>query len=40
VLFDVDGTLLLTHDEVYVEASRLAVEAVFGIAAEGHRRLG
>jgi phosphoglycolate phosphatase-like HAD superfamily hydrolase len=35
VLFDVDGTLLLTHDEVYVEASRLAVEAVFGIAAEG-----
>jgi phosphoglycolate phosphatase len=35
VLFDVDGTLLLTHDEVYVEASRLAVEAVFGIQAEG-----
>ena len=28
VLFDVDGTLLLTHDEVYVEASRLALEAV------------
>jgi FMN phosphatase YigB (HAD superfamily) len=23
VLFDVDGTLLLTHDEAYVEASRL-----------------
>jgi FMN phosphatase YigB (HAD superfamily) len=35
VLFDVDGTLLLTHDEVYVEASRLALEAVFGINAEG-----
>jgi phosphoglycolate phosphatase len=35
VLFDVDGTLLLTHDEVYVEASRLAVETVFGIYAEG-----
>lgn len=27
MLFDVDGTLLLTHDEVYVEASRLALEA-------------
>jgi phosphoglycolate phosphatase-like HAD superfamily hydrolase len=26
--------LLLTHDEVYVEASRLALEAVFGIYAE------
>jgi phosphoglycolate phosphatase len=35
VLFDVDGTLLLTHDEVYVEASRLALEAVFGIYAQG-----
>jgi phosphoglycolate phosphatase len=35
VLFDVDGTLLLTHDEVYVEASRLALETVFGIYAEG-----
>jgi phosphoglycolate phosphatase-like HAD superfamily hydrolase len=35
VLFDVDGTLLLTHDEVYVEASRLALEAVFGLYAEG-----
>jgi phosphoglycolate phosphatase-like HAD superfamily hydrolase len=35
VLFDVDGTLLLTHDEVYVEASRLALEAVFGIYADG-----
>jgi phosphoglycolate phosphatase-like HAD superfamily hydrolase len=35
VLFDVDGTLLLSHDEVYVEASRLALEAVFGIYAEG-----
>jgi len=27
--------LLLTHDEVYVEASRLALEALFGIYAEG-----
>ena len=27
--------MLLTHDEVYVEASRLALEAVFGIYAEG-----
>jgi phosphoglycolate phosphatase len=35
VLFDVDGTLLLTHDEVYVEASRLALEEVFGTDAEG-----
>ena len=35
MLFDVDGTLLLTHDEVYVEASRLALEAVFGLYAEG-----
>jgi phosphoglycolate phosphatase len=35
VLFDVDGTLLLTHDEVYLEASRLALESVYGISAEG-----
>jgi phosphoglycolate phosphatase len=35
VLFDVDGTLLLTHDEVYVEASRLALAAVWGLAADG-----
>ncbi len=35
MLFDVDGTLLLTHDDVYVEASRLAFEAVYGIYAEG-----
>ena len=35
MLFDVDGTLLLTHDEVYVEASRLAMEAVYGLHAEG-----
>jgi phosphoglycolate phosphatase-like HAD superfamily hydrolase len=34
VLFDVDGTLLLTHDEVYVEANRVALEAVWGIAPE------
>ena len=35
VLFDVDGTLFLTHDEVYVEASRLAMEEVYGTNAEG-----
>ena len=35
VLFDVDGTLLLTHDEVYVEANRLALEEVYGTAPEG-----
>ena len=35
MLFDVDGTLLLTHDEVYVEASRYALEEVFGTDAEG-----
>jgi phosphoglycolate phosphatase len=35
VLFDVDGVLLLTHDEVYVEANRLALDEVYGIAAEG-----
>lgn len=35
VLFDVDGTLLLTHDEVYVDANRAALEAVWGCAPEG-----
>jgi phosphoglycolate phosphatase len=35
VLFDVDGTLLLTHDEVYVEANRLALTEVYGSAPEG-----
>ena len=35
VLFDVDGTLLLTHDEVYVEANRLALTEVYGAAPEG-----
>ena len=35
VLFDVDGTLLLTHDEVYVEANRLATSEVFGVAPDG-----
>ena len=34
VLFDVDGTLLLSHDEVYVEANRDALEEVYGIAPE------
>jgi len=31
----VDGTLLLTHDEVYVEANRLALREVYGTDAEG-----
>jgi phosphoglycolate phosphatase-like HAD superfamily hydrolase len=35
VLFDVDGTLLLTHDEVYVEANRLALNDVYGAAPDG-----
>src|SRR5437763_1498788 len=35
VLFDVDGTLLLTHDEVYVEANRIALTEVYGDAPEG-----
>lgn len=35
VLFDVDGTLLLTHDEVYVEANRLASTEVYGEAPDG-----
>jgi phosphoglycolate phosphatase-like HAD superfamily hydrolase len=35
VLFDVDGTLLLTHDEVYVEANRRALEEVYGTAPPG-----
>ena len=35
VLFDVDGTLLLTHDEVYVEANRIALTEVYGEAPDG-----
>ena len=35
VLFDVDGTLLLTHDDVYVEANRLALTEVYGDAPDG-----
>ena len=34
VLFDVDGTLLLTHDEVYVKANRDALLEVYGVAPE------
>lgn len=34
VLFDVDGTLLLTHDEVYVEANNLALTEVYGTAPD------
>lgn len=35
VLFDVDGTLLLTHDEVYVEANTIALTEVYGSAPDG-----
>jgi phosphoglycolate phosphatase-like HAD superfamily hydrolase len=35
VLFDVDGTLLLTHDEVYVEAADSAMTEVYGTAPKG-----
>jgi phosphoglycolate phosphatase-like HAD superfamily hydrolase len=35
VLFDIDGTLLLTHDDVYVEANRPALDEVYGAAPEG-----
>jgi phosphoglycolate phosphatase len=34
VLFDVDGTLLLTHDDVYVQANMLALQEVFGAASQ------
>jgi phosphoglycolate phosphatase len=40
VLFDVDGTLLLSHDEVYVAASRAALLQVYGIAPDGPDRPG
>jgi phosphoglycolate phosphatase-like HAD superfamily hydrolase len=32
VLFDVDGTLFLTHDKLVGEATSAAVEAVYGVA--------
>lgn len=32
VLFDVDGTLLLSHDELYVAANRHALREVYGCA--------
>jgi phosphoglycolate phosphatase-like HAD superfamily hydrolase len=35
VLFDVDGTLLLTHDDVYVQANRIALTEVYGSAPDG-----
>lgn len=35
MLFDVDGTLFLTHDEVYVEAAGSAMEEVYGTYADG-----
>jgi phosphoglycolate phosphatase len=34
VLFDVDGTLLLSHDEIYVEANRAALAEVYGSPVE------
>jgi len=36
----VDGTLLLSHDEVYVEANRSALLEVYGIAPEAPDRPG
>jgi phosphoglycolate phosphatase len=36
----VDGTLLLSHDDVYVEANRAALLEVYGIAPEGPDRPG
>jgi phosphoglycolate phosphatase-like HAD superfamily hydrolase len=35
VLFDVDGTLLLSHDPVYVTANRAAMLDVYGVAPDG-----
>src|SRR5262249_40418453 len=40
VLFDVDGTLLLSHDDVYVAANRAALLEVYGIAPDGPDRPG
>jgi phosphoglycolate phosphatase-like HAD superfamily hydrolase len=36
----VDGTLLLSHDDVYVEANRAALLEVYGIAPDGPDRPG
>ncbi len=36
VLFDVDGTLLLSHDEIYVEANDEALAEVFGLRNVEH----
>jgi phosphoglycolate phosphatase len=40
VLFDLDGTLLLSHDEVYVAANRAALLDVYGTAPDGPDRPG
>ena len=31
VLFDMDGTLLLSHDELYVQANADALREVYGV---------
>lgn len=36
VLFDVDGTLFLTHDEIYVEANGDALYEVYGVTDVDH----
>jgi phosphoglycolate phosphatase-like HAD superfamily hydrolase len=36
VLFDVDGTLLLSHDDVYVEANLDALREVYGVTDVEH----
>lgn len=36
VLFDMDGTLLLSHDELYVQANAAALREVYGVTAARH----
>jgi phosphoglycolate phosphatase-like HAD superfamily hydrolase len=36
VLFDVDGTLLLSHDELYVQANADALREVYGVTGVRH----
>src|SRR5262249_32811234 len=36
VLFDMDGTLLLSHDELYVEANADALREVYGVTDVRH----
>ena len=36
VLLDIDGTLLLSHDELYVEANAAALQEVYGVTDVEH----